>query len=126
MQTFCNIFRSAGKTALSLHAKTTGTCKKIKIDKLAKADMKIKMLLNNENILATGKDLDGNSPFQTIEGTVTSEADSEAYLDEPLRPKVPDSEGDDEGEDDKATKAELYLLLITFFAILGLTHCTMS
>ena len=86
--------------------------------------MKIKMLLNNENILATGKDLDGNSPFQTIEGTVTSEADSEPSLDKP--PKAPDSEGDDEGEDDKATKAELYLLLITFFAILGLTHCTMS
>jgi len=60
-------FRNAGKTALLLHAKTTGTCKKIKIDKLAKADMKIKMLLNNENILATGKDLDGNNPFQMIE-----------------------------------------------------------
>ena len=40
------------------------------MDKLAKADMKIKMLLNNENILATGKDLDGNSPFQMIEGMV--------------------------------------------------------
>ena len=58
-----------------LHAKTTGTCKKIKIDKLAKADMKIKMLLNNENILATGKDLDGNNPFQMIEGTVTFQKD---------------------------------------------------
>ena len=41
------------------------------MDKLAKADMRIKMLLNNENILATGKDLDGNSPFEMIEGTVT-------------------------------------------------------
>ena len=65
------MFRNAGKTALSLHAKTAGTCKKIRMDKLAKADMKIKMLLNNENILATGKDLDGNSPFQMIEGLVT-------------------------------------------------------
>ena len=54
-----------------MHAKTAGNCKKIRMDKLAKADMRIKMLLNNENILATGKDLDGNSPFEMIEGTVT-------------------------------------------------------
>jgi len=64
-------FRNAGKTALSLHAKTAGNCKKIRMDKLAKADMRIKMLLNNENILATGKDLDGNSPFEMIEETET-------------------------------------------------------
>ena len=35
-------------------------------------------------------------------------------------------EGENEEDENKATKEELYLLLISFFAILGLTHCAMA
>ena len=37
-----------------------------------------------------------------------------------------DSEEENEEDEDKATKEELYLLLISFFALLGLTHCAMA
>ena len=33
---------------------------------------------------------------------------------------------EEENDEDKATKEELYLLLISFFALLGLTHCAMA
>ena len=35
-------------------------------------------------------------------------------------------EGENEEDENKATKEELYLLLISFFAILGLTHYAMA
>ena len=35
-------------------------------------------------------------------------------------------EGENEEDENKATKEELYLLLISLFAILGLTHCAMA
>ena len=35
-------------------------------------------------------------------------------------------EGENEEDENKATKEELYLLLISLLAILGLTHCAMA
>ena len=37
-----------------------------------------------------------------------------------------DTEEENEEDEDKVTKEELYLLLISFFALLGLTHCAMA
>ena len=39
---------------------------------------------------------------------------------------VKNTDGENEEDEDKVTKEELYLLLISFFAILGLTHCAMA
>ena len=39
---------------------------------------------------------------------------------------VENTDEENEEDEDKVTQQELYLLLISFFAILGLTHCAMA
>ena len=39
---------------------------------------------------------------------------------------VENTDEENEEDEDKVTQEELYLLLISFFAILGLTHCAMA